>query len=184
MKKKIIKLSLLFLILLSLTGCFLIPNLVAYVDFEGFAVGATYNVGMSISELGTTMNFEKYWWTPITFTTGGNGEIRNMGEAGHTGKDMWLNNINLRFSFNYPRSEISLYFGFYGGTINLYVNTSAPTPPIITGNPMSLAGSYGVYNVNVINLGSNKYKLVISGQVNSFAIGGQEFAIDHVVAKK
>ena len=74
MKKKIIKLSLLFLILLSLTGCFLIPNLVAYVDFEGFAVGATYNVGMSISELGTTMNFEKYWWTPITFTTGGNGE--------------------------------------------------------------------------------------------------------------
>jgi hypothetical protein len=184
MKRKILKISILLLILLSLTGCFIIPNLIAYVNFEAFAVGSTYTVGTSISEFGTTMVFQDYWWYPATPYSGGYGEIKNLGEAGHIGKDMWLNNINLNFGFVYPRSEISLNFGYYGGSINLYVNDAPPYPPIIVGDPMNLSGSYGSFNVNVVNLGSNKYKLVITGTINSFAIGGQEFVIDHVVAKK
>ncbi len=184
MKRKILKISILLVILLSLTGCFIIPNLIAYVNFEAFTVGSTYTVGMSINELGTTMVFRDYWWTPVTTYSGGHGEIRNLGEAGYSGKDMWLNNINLNFGFVYPRSEISLNFGYYGGSINLYVNDASPNPPIIVGDPMSLSGSYGSFNVNVVNLGPNKYKLIITGTINSFSIGGQEFVIDHVVAKK
>jgi len=90
--------------------------------------------------------------------------------------------VNLEFITNFggcPSCGISLLFGDYGGDINLGIN----------GNVLA-ASNFGDLNGTVIdgatiNVVQGQYLgalLIVSGEINTFTIGGQELAIDTMLA--
>jgi hypothetical protein len=91
---------------------------------------------------------------------------------------MMVNNVNLRFDFGTSWPGLSLYFGEYGGNLNIEVNGDFR-------NFEDFIDIHGILvgGVPVIVIGSaiaECGELFLAGEINSFAIGGQELFIDHV----
>jgi len=101
--------------------------------------------------------------------------------AGHTGKDLNLNNISVRFEFKAAYSKLTLYFGEYGGNINLTINGILKN----TNDFLDLDGStVGGVLISVTMATPEKGLLTLEGNIHSFSVGGQELWIDHVCPEK
>ena len=54
---------------------------------------------------------------------GGVAEVQDLGNAGGTGNEVWMEDINLNFDWGpVPLDSIDFLFGEYGGNLNLGVN--------------------------------------------------------------
>lgn len=149
------------------------------VDFEGVPLGVDYVAFNSFTDSGVTMTVDLFQWSNGTWVTGNQTRADSDQMAGGSGKDMNLNNVNLRFDFGpWGAEDLTVAVGEYGGNINLRVNGDHQNfqnfPDVhgttIGGVTVSVAG--GAQN----QLGT----LSLSGQVDSFSIGGQELWIDDV----
>jgi len=162
------------LVLLSVQGCLIFYSCV---DFEGLVVGTEYSVGDSFRECTTTMELVQFYWINGTPATGGYMQVDDNGYAGHSGNDVMLNNISLSLNFCCKPSGLTLYFGEYGGNINLEINGELANKE----NFWELDGaSVGGVSIATTDSGGGKGTLRLSGKISSFAIGGQELWIDHV----
>lgn len=152
------------------------------VDFEGPAVGTTYYVGDTTTLKFTKLTFEGFYWLgSSTPTLAGEAAIHNNLMAGHTGKDLNLNNISVRFEFKAAYSKLTLYFGEYGGNINLTINGILKN----TNDFLDLDGStVGGVLISVTMATAEKGLLTLEGNIHSFSVGGQELWIDHVCPEK
>jgi hypothetical protein len=153
------------------------PCAIPCIEFETQQLGSQYPVGASFADAGATLLIEKFQWSGGTWTTAGYAQIDNRQLAGHTGQDLWINNVNTRFQFQNCIKGLSLLFGEYGGNVNLDINGDFRNSP----NLQDLDGAtVGGVTVDVADLGGGRGRLVLTGTIQSFAIGGQEFWIDHV----
>ena len=146
------------------------------VDFEDPTLGTVFNVGDTFMDSGVNIEVGEFFWYSGGSTTTGTATIQNTGQAGGSGQDINCNNVNLDFDFSYPLDGLSLLYGYYGGDLNININgvLEKSLDPASIPSPIS--------SVNVVNtdFGGGKGMLTLSGTINSFAIGGQEFWIDDV----
>ena len=148
------------------------------VDFEDPLLGTTFNVGDKFTDSGATITVQSFQWSNSKWTTDGYAEIENNGNAGGSGQEIRVNNVNLGFDFGSPCEGLSLLFGEYGGNLNIEINGDFRNfKDFIEINGLNIGG------VNVLvadGFGNDKGNLELSGTINSFVIGGQELCIDDV----
>ncbi len=146
------------------------------VDFEDPTLGTVFNVGDTFMDSGVNIEVGEFFWYSGGSTTTGTATIQNTGQAGGSGQDINCNNVNLAFDFSYPLDGLSLLYGYYGGDLNININGVLEKAL----NPASIPSPISGVNVVNTDFGSDKGMLTLSGTINSFAIGGQEFWIDDV----
>jgi len=151
------------------------------IDFEGLPLGTTYPVGSAFTDSGATMSVKPFQWSNGNWTSSGHVRVSNGGLAGAAGQEITVNNVNVAFSLPVVPGVLSLSFGEYGGNLNIEVNGDFR-------NFLNFADIHGATiggtHVAVTNgLGNDKGTLTLTGEVHSFAVGGQELVIDHLCAK-
>ena len=148
------------------------------IDFEGPALDTVFHVGDTFPESGTPITLEQFQWSNSVWTPDGFAKIVNGGLAGGSGKEILVNNVNLRFAFDGPRPGLKIRFGEYGGNLNIDINGEFRNFE----NFADIDGAtIGGVNVAVVNgLGNDMGGIVLTGVINSFAIGGQELWLDDI----
>jgi hypothetical protein len=147
------------------------------VDFEDLTLATVYNVSDVFSDSGVSMTASQFQWSNGTWTSGGFARVQGTGLAGGTGLDLQLNNITVNFDFGRPVEDLVLFFGEYGGNVNLTVNGDFKNVIDLADlDAQMVGGTYVEVAVSPPGFGV----LVITGVVNSFSIGGQELWIDDV----
>ena len=91
-------------------------------NFSDLSVGTTYTVGQSIVTSDLNILVEQFQWSNANWTSDGFAKIDNRNYANGSGYDLNANNVNLKFLFDYPLTEISLKFGELGGNCNIDIN--------------------------------------------------------------
>lgn len=154
----------------------------AYViDFEDMvAPPGTFGVGDSFVTSGVTVTGMEFAWLPSGSTDQGVATLQTDGAAGATGNEIWTNNINLSFGFSVqPLQGLSFQFGDSGGNENISINGDFRNVNSLTElHGLTVGGAV----ITVIQTGNGQGALFAIGEVSSFAVGGQEFAIDNVIA--
>jgi hypothetical protein len=165
-----------FHFLLALMLCGLTQAYV--VTFEDLPLNDTYNVGDSFVSGGVQITGEEFFWLPSGSTTTGFAVVQAEGDAGATGDELWLNTINLDFAFAASPFGLSLQYGNYGGNLNLAINGDFKNVNSFTELHGTMVGGA---MITVVDTGTTGAIFAI-GPINSFSIGGQELAIDNVIA--
>lgn len=153
-------------------------------DFEDLTSGTVYNVGDTFTSAGVQITGEEFFYFPSGSgsTTGGSATVGNGGIAGGAGLELgWIDNINLRFNFGAPLDGLALQYGEFGGNINLNINGTLVNVENFADIGPFVAGT-SVFTLDTGTPGDSTGSLFIIGNINSFAIGGQELAIDNIVA--
>jgi len=179
--KKNLLISIVILAAFVLPGCFGSGGLISFlIDFEGLITGTIYHVTDTIVESGVDMTFDTFYWSSGIPTNAGYCLVQNLGTAGFIGNELFLNNINLNFDFHVSVGEITLLAGYLGGNVNLWANGVLENQTDVwLLNGKNVGGAL----VQVTVLSPTTVQIKISGIINSFAVGGQEFYIDHVFAQ-
>jgi hypothetical protein len=152
-------------------------SLPSCVDFEDPLLGTEYYVKDTFADSGAVITVQSFQWSDGQWYDGGHTTVGNYGDAGGSGQEMWLNNVNLGFDFGDPWEGLSVLFGYYGGNLNIDINGDFRNfNTFIDINGLTI----GEVNVVANDFGGGLGRLDLSGKVNSFAIGGQELAIDDV----
>ncbi len=158
------------------------PTHQVYLDFEDHDPGTRFVPGETFTTLGDDGQTMDVVVTPYIFSDGGQfsgyTEFDNQGISGGTGNDLQLNNVNLNFEFDPPLQGLSLLFSDLGGSVNLTVNGDFRFLQDLSEVDGQTVGGLLV-SVQLVP-GENRGVLQLSGQVESFAIGGQEFWVDRL----
>ena len=151
----------------------------ATIDFEDLTLGTEYNVGDTFTSAGVQITGESFFSFPSgPVVISGSAAVSNGALAGGAGLGFWINNINLSFDFGAPLDGLALQYGEFGGNINLDINGTLVNVENFANIPLTVAGT----SVFTLDTGTGTGSLFIIGNINSFAIGGQELAIDNIVA--
>jgi hypothetical protein len=148
------------------------------IDFESLTSGTSYVVGNTFNDSGANMSVQSFTWSNGTQTSAGNATVFSTGLAGAAGLDVNLNNVNLSVDFQETLQGLSLYFGEYGGNLNITINGDFQNFFNFEDIHNQTIGGTRVYVIN--GTGQDKGKLFVFGKVTSFSIGGQELWIDHI----
>lgn len=148
------------------------------IEFEDPPLGTTYSVGSSFVDSGATVFVQSFEWSSGTPTSGGHARIDDDGDAGGVGQEVWANNVNLRFIFPLQPNVLFLRFGEYGGNLNIEINGDFRNFDNFATIDSWIIGGVEVTVSN--GFGNDMGTLTLTGEINSFAIGGQELVIDHV----
>lgn len=150
----------------------------ACIDFESPAPGTTWGVPSTFTDSGATMTVEPFQWSNGNWTSAGQAAIGTAGQAGGSGQELNANNVNVDVAFPATPNVVHLKFGEYGGNLNLEVNGDFR-------NFADFADLHGAVvggtTLSVTNgLGNDQGTLLLSGEIHSFALGGQELWVDDV----
>jgi hypothetical protein len=148
-------------------------------EFETLALGTTYTMGDIFSDGGIEFNVAVFTWGDGSPATSGFVEVSNQGDAGGSGQELTINNVNLIMDFGGPVDGLSLRFGEYGGNLNININGDFQNFDLMS--DLNGLTPIGGVDVNVTGgLGNDTGVLELAGNVTFFSIGGQEFFIDEV----
>ncbi|RME41940.1 MAG: PEP-CTERM sorting domain-containing protein [Planctomycetota bacterium] len=162
---------------------FVSTGLAAQVDFESVPVGTVYGdpVGnvpgdVVLSQDGIDLSVESFFLG--TFVGFNQAEVGGRYAGFFSSTPLELDNISVRFDFSdvgFPVTGVSLEFQEFGGADNFAVNDgSVLVLNSLTDLPTDIApGVTATVDGGVITL---------TGPVSSFQIGGQELAVDTIVA--
>lgn len=189
--KTALPMLLVVILIIALVGC--PPPRPVCVDFEPpLTVGTEYGApaGNSPGDVVFTTN-----GVPVSVEnfdyigTGGTFNLAYIDTATSffgNGQTIRTNNINLEFDFSnigFRTSRVDLEFLDLGGFENLSVNGSTVFAGELTSAPSPIGGVTLVFSTTPVP-GGNKGNLTLKGAVTTLRIGGQEFWIDNVCAKK
>lgn len=168
---------------LFLGGCVCCPPQVftGCVDFEDLSVGTQYQFQDTFTDSDAVITVEAFQWANGTWTNGNYAQVDDRNRAGGSGLDMQTNNVNLRFDFGMLGvNGLTMALGEYGGNANLQVNGEFRN----FGNFADLNGdTVGGATATVVGgTGNNTGSITLNGNIQSFAVGGQELWIDDVCA--
>jgi len=147
-------------------------------DFEDLLLGTTYNVGDTFTTNGHLFELDSFQWSSLNWTSSGFAQVDSNGQAGGSGQDLALNNINLDTVFSGPVSFVGLVFGEYGGNLNIEINGDFRNIEQLAAiNGLTIGGCA----ITVTNgFGNDQGTLLAEGSIWQFALGGQELWIDDV----
>ena len=148
------------------------------INFEDPALGSTYNVGDTFMDSGATMTVQPFQWSNGNWHAGGQASIGNAGQAGASGQEVAVNNVNLGFAFPALPDTVMLNFGEFGGNLNLEVNGVFQNFEDFADVNGAVVGGTQVTVTN--GFGNDQGTLKLVGEVHSLAVGGQELFLDRV----
>ncbi len=155
-------------------------------SFDDLALGATYPVGATFTSDNANYEVKTFYFPGATCATpfnGGRAEVQNVGRACGTGRELNLNNVNLRIDFGAPLEWLTLDFGDYGGNVNLTINGDCRNAADLDDLNGAVVGGAQVWVVSYGAPGQSCGALYASGgSIGEFQVGGQEFWIDNVRA--
>jgi len=159
------------------------------ITFDNEPLGSQVKVGngSSFQTDGVPIIAKAFTWSSGTPTTGGYAEIQNTGKAGGQGQEVFINNVNLLFSFGAGRALKSLKMIYFksGGNLNLRINDQFEykIDDFVTINASNIGGVM----VNVQSLGAGKGEIDFEGPMTiipdtdgQIEIGGQELWFDNI----
>ena len=149
------------------------------VDFEDLTLGDVFVSGDLFTAAGVEVQVDDFVWTDGTVFSGGSAEVMSAGLAGGSGNEVFTNNVLLRFGFpSTPVEGLSFDFGAHGGNLNIEVNGDF----VNFGSFADIDGAtIGGVLVEVVFTGTGGIgSAKLTGLIDAFAIGGQEFAIDNI----
>jgi len=173
--------GLLAVLMLPLAACVGPPHheFMGCVDFESLPPATDYVFLDTFTDSGVPITVEAFQWSNGTWTTGNHARVDTRQMAGGTGKDINLNNVNLRFHLGkVGANALTVAVGEYGGNINMQVNGEFRN---FENFPEIDSTMIGGTQVSVAGGAQNQTGTVsLTGLVKSFSIGGQELWIDDV----
>ena len=92
-------------------------------DFEDLVVGTEYTHDDIFVTNGVDIVVATFFFSNGTPFDGGFSEVDNFGNAGGSGNELEINNVNLDFHFGAELTNLSLRFGEYGGNLNISINS-------------------------------------------------------------
>jgi len=151
------------------------------VDFEDPALGSTYVVSSVLTDSDQSMTLTAFQWPAGTWYSGGFAEIvtPDWCNAGGSGQELLLNNINVQFAFPTLADGVVIQFGEYGGNVNIAINGDFRNESTF-GDVVSPVGGVAVSCAGAGCSAGGPGTLYLVGTVTSLSIGGQEFCIDDV----
>jgi len=149
----------------------------AALDFEDLPLGSLYVVGDTFNTSGVNVTVEPFTFSDGTMYAGGHTVVQNSGFAGGSGNELAVNNVLLSFDIG-GSTGLSLDFGEYGGNLNLLINGDFRNFNLFSDIDGLVIGGVGVSVVN--GFGNDTGSITLTGNINQFAIGGQELWIDNV----
>ncbi len=145
------------------------------VRFEDPAPGTAYGVGDTLTDSGVPIRLVPFQFSDGTWFSGGTASIENSIVSGGTGRELRLNNISMLLVPRECIRDLSLLFGHQGGNMNLRVNGELRN----FAGPGEIDGAViGGVQIDVVPITATQGRLTATGVIRSFAIGGQEFAVD------
>ena len=151
--------------------------------FEDLQPGTTFRVGDGFSEAGVGVSGEAFEWSSGQTTDGGFARAETGGQAGGSGQDLQVNNLNLRFAPPRPYATVRVAFGEFGGNVNLRVNggqrlnagalsqlDGRTVDGVRIGVAMGPDGEHGTLRLDAQP----------GAEIASFTVGGQELWVDDV----
>ena len=148
------------------------------ITFENQSLGKKYFVPDTFNDSGTKINVHPFQYETGALTSAGFAEIQDLGKAGGSGKEIFTNNVNLSFEFPFSVTGLSLCFGEYGGNLNIKINGEFLEFDNFNDINMSTIGGVSVSVTN--GFGNDKGILTLVGEIDYFAVGGQELYIDDI----
>lgn len=148
------------------------------IEFTSLTVGTSYVVSNVFTDSNVDMTVTDFQWGNGQWTSGGQALVDNSGIAGGTSQEVNLNNVNLQFAFAPPSEGISLLFGEYGGNLNIEINGDFQNFENFADIDQTNIGGVDISVTN--GLGNDQGTLELTGQIELFAIGGQELWVDDV----
>ena len=147
------------------------------VTFDDLNPGTQYTVGNSFVSDGQLVEVEPFFFSDGTSTNSGSATVVGTNQAGGSGQEMSVSNVNLSFTLSQGRDGLSALFADFGGNVNLRVNgVLANEADLQDLNGTSVGGVLVFVNMTTANQG----KIILQGIITDFAIGGQEFFLDTV----
>ena len=156
------------------------PGSVQYFELEDLPLDKIYKQDESFTTTGTlgdgvTGQVTKFTGLDGTSTTSGLAAVVDNGYAGGGGQELFLANANVELDFGVPIAGLTFQFSDQGGTVNLMVNGDQR----VVQDFLELDGlTVGGALVTVNTLGRTFGRVTIEGTITSFAVGGQELAVD------
>jgi len=154
--------------------------------FDDLPLGNTYTVGQFFTSGNATYEVKAFYFPGATCLTpfnGGQAQVQNLGRACGLGREMNLNNVNLRIDFGAGLEWIRLDYGEYGGNVNLTINGDCRNAADLVDLNGATVGGAQVWVVSYGAPGQSCGVLYASGgPIGEFQIGGQELWIDTVRA--
>ncbi len=148
------------------------------VEFEELPLGTIYSVPQRFTDSGVQLAVRVFHLGGGQWTDGGGAQVRNEGDAGGSGQEMMVGNVNLEFDFGTTVEGLTLLFGEYGGNLNIAVNGEFKDFDDFVDIDDSVIG--GAHVSVADGLGNDVGRLELSGPIEAFVLGGQELWIDHV----
>ncbi len=151
--------------------------------FEDVNADVTFQVGDSFTthaalNAQATVTVRPFTWTNGTVTPDGFAQALLVGAEPSLTHVLATNNTNLQFDFGETLTGLTVVFNDMGGNENLEVNGQLQNVANLSSlNGQTIAGVLIAVNQLTDNLGV----LSLSGDIDSFAIGGQEFWIDNML---
>jgi hypothetical protein len=177
MSRQAVRLGLVFsIVLLPILGrCAAQEPGIHCFNFEMLSLGTTFGVGDVFSVTGADVEVGDLGG--YSEPTGGFGAatVEDYGYAGGFKHEMSVNFVNLVFQFHEPVDGLVLLYGQYAGHAYLEVNGDAQSTTLFT----EMDGtSLGGVNISIGTADKAQGRIVLEGEVDSFAIGGVELWID------
>lgn len=157
-----------------------LANPFQFIDFEGLPIASQFSTGQFFFETGTKMTATEFQWSNSIVTTAGYIKVMNNQKAGGGGQDIWLNNIRVSLDFPFSPQKVILFYGLYGGNMNLMINGAMRNEEDVMMMDKTNLGGVDIYVVEATVPGGVQGIILLDGTINSLEIGGQEFFIDHV----
>ncbi len=155
------------------------------IKFEDLPLRATFPNGSLFTADGVLVSVNDFYFGPggcVTPFTGGAAQVQDNGHACRSGHELAVNNVNVAFDYGVPLLGLIIYYGEYGGNVNLEINghchnvlNFADLPPMIGGVAVTVMDN-GVP-------GQSCGRIVLDGPITSVSIGGQELWIDDIACK-
>jgi len=151
------------------------------IDFEDIPAGTIFPAGSTFASSGVLMHLRPFFWDvgSCTNETPGNVASVDDGDMACTAShELAVNNVNVAFDYGVPLLGMVIYFGEYGGNVNLNINGQcvseqnfSDVPPVIGGVSVT---------VDEPNPGQGCGRIFLEGMIHEVSIGGQEFWIDGI----
>src|SRR6056297_22845 len=155
-------------------------NPFVFIDYEALPLGAPFTFGNFCFEDGTKMSATQFKWRNGIDTFAGHFKADNHGMAGFAGQDLLINNARVHFDFPITPDKVVIFYGEYGGNVNLMVNGVLRNVEDFLPLDGTTTAGVDIYVTETAVPGGVQGIIFLDGTINALEIGGQEFLIDHV----
>jgi hypothetical protein len=147
--------------------------------YEDLPLGATYHHGDVFVAGGAKVAVEEFFSVDGTATTSGSCQVDALGKSGSRDHELHVENVDLNFDFGAPIFCLEMYYGEFGGNINLEINGQIANVADFVDLPTTLGGvALTVISFDTLDKGRGVF--MAFGTINSFKIGGQELWISYI----